>query len=117
MAKNIYDNIIILTIISVIFAGKIFGAFVPIKIIGCVASVYFLFFFSKLKVIFLRRNRRVISFLGLFLFQSCDKTSRQKNKEGAEYQIMTVEQGNCILKNEYSAALYGRDCRKKNKTL
>lgn len=52
----------------------------------------------------------ILSLLGLFLFQSCDKTSRQKNKEGAEYQIMTVEQGNCILKNEYSAALYGKQC-------
>lgn len=88
MAKNIYDYIIILTIISVIFAGKIFGAFVPIKIIGCVASVYFLFFFSKLKVTFLRRNRRVISFLGLFLFYAV--LSALWTEDTKEYLIATL---------------------------
>ena len=44
--RNIYDYIIILTIISTIFVSNIFGAFHPIKVIGFLASFYFMLFFN-----------------------------------------------------------------------
>lgn len=42
-SRNIYDNIIIITVLSVIFTGDFWGAFTPIFLIGFLASLYFIF--------------------------------------------------------------------------
>ncbi|WP_290534316.1 O-antigen ligase family protein [Alistipes sp.] len=67
---NKYDYIIILTIISIIFVGEVFRAFHPIKIIGFVASFYFLFTFNKWKGFFLRKNKKLVSFFFFWLAYS-----------------------------------------------
>lgn len=59
---NIYDYIIILTIVSIILVGKIFGAFHPIKIIGFCASFYFFFTFNKWRYFFLKENKLLTFF-------------------------------------------------------
>lgn len=64
---NRYDYIIILTIVSVIVAGEAFGAFTPIRLIGFVASFYFIFLFRGWKTYFLLRNLRVVLYLFVFL--------------------------------------------------
>ena len=64
---NRYDYIIILTIVSVIFAGELFGAFVPIKIIGSLSSIYFVFFFRGWKKDYMKRIKVILAFFVLFL--------------------------------------------------
>lgn len=68
--RNIYDYVIILTIISTIFVSNIFGAFHPIKVIGFLASFYFMLFFQKWKSFFLIKNKCITFFFSFWLILS-----------------------------------------------
>ena len=68
--RNIYDYLIIITIVSVIFAGETFGVFTPIRLIGFVFSLYFIPILIKIGKKFLRQYRNVFIFLILFIFYS-----------------------------------------------
>lgn len=53
LKNNRYDYLIMMTIVSVIFAGPLFGAFIPTRIIGfCFCSIILL----KLRLIIGSRN-------------------------------------------------------------
>lgn len=54
-------------------------------------------------------GKGILISLSLFLLQSCNQTSQQE-REGAKYNTTKVKQQDCIIKNEYSAALYGKQC-------
>lgn len=47
LKNNRYDYLIMMTIVSVIFAGPLFGAFIPTRIIG---FLFLLYYIIKIKV-------------------------------------------------------------------
>lgn len=65
--RNIFDYIIILTIVSVIFTGDSFGAFTPIVLIGFFASLYLIFNPAIWKK-YLLPNCKFILLFFIFLF-------------------------------------------------
>lgn len=42
LKNNRYDYLIMMTIVSVIFAGPLFGAFIPTRIIGFLFLLYYI---------------------------------------------------------------------------
>ena len=66
--RNIYDYLIIITIISVIFTGEVFGAFTPIRLIGFLSAIFFLFSTYGCSFL-LRKDLKIItSFFSLMIF-------------------------------------------------
>lgn len=68
--NNIYDYIIVLTIISVIFAGELFGAFTPIVLLGFLASIYSIFVKRIWEHYLIPRCKYLILFFLFFLIYS-----------------------------------------------
>lgn len=63
--NNRYDYLIIMTIVSVIFAGPLFGAFIPIRIIG---FLFLLYYMIKIRVnprikIHFHLNKKIFAFI------------------------------------------------------
>ena len=86
--RNRYDYVIILTIVSVIVGGEAFGAFTPIRLIGFVASFYFIFLFRKWREYFFIRNGKTTVFLFIFLIYAI--TSAMWIADVKEYFIATL---------------------------
>lgn len=68
--RNIYDYVIILTIISIVFAGDLFGAFTPVVLTGFLTSIYFVFRRRIWEHYLIPRCKYLILFFLIFLIYS-----------------------------------------------